>query len=467
MNRNKNKGKEKREKKGIMEYTKRQLVRWDIEHFWHPYTQMRWYSEVRPPIIVEAKGNYLFDIDGKRYLDAVSSIWCITFGHSERRIVRAILEQAKKLQHSTTLGLSNVPAIVLTKKISSLVGLPKVFLAEDGAEAVEVAVKLSLSYSKRSGRKRKVFCTVKNAYHGDTAGAMSVSGKTIFTSEYAELMFDVVELPSVYCFRCPFNRSKVKGERMCSYECMEIARKTIKRNRGKICAVFVEGGVQGAAGIIPFPEGYIKMLREETEKCDMILVVDEVATGFGRTGKLFGFQWEIEKPDIVCLGKGLSGGYLPVSATVVSQKIYEVFDGELWEYKHFFHGHTFTGNPISCAAAVENIRIFEEGNVIEKIQDTIHYLQKRVRELLELEYVGDVRGKGFMWGIEIVKRNKESFPRGFMAGWRVALDMWKKGIFIRPLGDVLVVNPPLSIRKSEIDIIVESIKESVTKLKTS
>lgn len=444
----------------------RKLRGWDVKHFWHPYTQMRWYKKVKPPIIVKAKGNYLIDINGKRYLDAVSSIWCITFGHSERRLVRAILKQAKALQHSTTLGMSNIPAITLAKKISDLVRIPRVFLSEDGAEAVEIAVKLSFSYFKRRNRKKVAFCTVKNAYHGDTLGAMSVSGKTVFTSEYSEIMFDVLELPPVYCFRCSFNTARQKGGRRCSLECIELARNIIRKNRGKICAVFAEGGVQGAAGMIPFPEGYIRMLREETKRYDLILVVDEIATGFGRTGKMFGFQWDLapdETPDIVCLGKGLSGGYLPVAATVVSEKIYKVFEGELWEYKHFFHGHTFTGNPIACSCAVENINIFEKDNVIEKIQPKISYLRKRMMELLEMEHVGDVRGKGFMWGVELVKRGKERFPREFMAGWRVSLELWRRGVFIRPLGDVLVVNPPLTIKEKEIDLIVDSIKESIKK----
>lgn len=446
------------------------LLKWDVNHFWHPYTQMRWYKRVRPPIIVRASGNYLFDVNGKKYLDAVSSIWCIAFGHSEKRILNAIIRQAKKLQHSTTLGMSNVPAIVLARKLSEIVGLPKVFLSEDGAEAVEVAIKICFSYSKRTGRKRVKFCGVKNAYHGDTVGAMSVSGETVFTAEYKEIMFDVVELPSVYCFRCPFNKSNEKMNVRCSYECIEEARSVIRRHKDEICAVFVEGGVQGAGGIIPFPPGYIRSLWEETRKYDILLVLDEVATGFGRTGKMFGFQWDLgarAKPDIVCLGKALSGGYLPVAATVVSEDVYRVFDGELWEYKHFFHGHTFTGNPIACASAVENINIFQQDDVIRKIQPVIQYLERKIKRLINLDYVGDVRGRGFMWGVELVKRDKESFPRDFMAGWRVALDMWRKGIFIRPLGDVIVINPPLSIKLKEIDLIVDALEDSILKLKSS
>lgn len=451
-------------------YAIEKILQWDIEHFWHPYTQMRWYRKVRPPIIVRASGNYLFDINGEKYLDAVSSIWCIAFGHSEKRILNTIIKQARVLQHSTTLGMSNIPAILLTRKLKEVVGLPKVFLSEDGAEAVEIAVKMCFSYSKRTGKKKKVkFCTVKNAYHGDTIGAMSVSGETVFTSEYKELMFDVIELPPVYCFRCPFNKSREKGVTRCSYECVEGAVKILRSYKDKICAVFVEGGVQGAGGIIPFPKGYLKTLWEESRRHDILFVSDEVATGFGRTGKMFGFEGELgrNKPDIVCLGKALSGGYLPVAATVVSDKIYNVFDGELWEYKHFFHGHTFTGNPIACASAVENINIFQEKNIIEKIQPTIRYLEKRIRELIDLENVGDVRGRGFMWGVELVRRGKESFPRRLMVGWRVALDMWKKGIFIRPLGDVIVINPPLSIKQKEIDFIVDELRDSVLKLKSS
>lgn len=456
-------------RRSVPRETERRLRRWDLKHFWHPYTQMRWYKRVTPPLIVEARGNYLYDIRGRKFLDAVSSIWCITFGHTRKELVEAILKQTKRLQHSTTLGMSNIPAITLAKRISELVGLPKVFLSEDGSEAVEVAIKLSLSHSKRSGKpKRVVFGTVKNAYHGDTLGAMSVSGKTLFTSEYSDLMFEVVELPPVYCFRCKFNRTREKGERVCSQECLQMAVDMVKKNRNKLCAVFVEGGVQGAAGMIPFPEGYIRALREETRTHGVLLVVDEVATGFGRTGKLFGFQWELDRknmPDIVCLGKGLSGGYLPVAATVVREEIYDLFDGELWEYKHFMHGHTFTGNPICCAVAVENLKLFEKRETMAGVVRTASYLRERVVSLIDLDFVGDVRGKGFMWGVELVRRGKESFPKAAMAGWRVATDMWKRGVFIRPLGDVIVINPPLTITRSEIDFMTEALRESILKLK--
>jgi adenosylmethionine-8-amino-7-oxononanoate aminotransferase len=467
------KGKKMREEKQ-MKFKEETLRRWDLKHFWHPYTQMNFYKKIKPPIICKGEGNWIIDINGKKYLDAVSSIWCVLHGHSKPELVKGIVSQAKILQHSTTLGLANIPSILLAKELSGLVGLPKVFFSEDGAEAVEIAIKMAFSFAKRNSKKvgnnnKKIkFACVKNAYHGDTLGAMSISGKTQFTKEYSQLLFSPIELPPVLCFRCGWNRAKEKGERICSFECMEKAREILRKKRPS--AVFVEGGVQGAGGIIPLPPGYLKMLREETKKIGALLVVDEVATGFGKTGKMFGFEWELKKkqdelPDIVCLGKGLSGGYLPLAATLAKDEIFKVFLGEQWEGKHFFHGHTFTGNPILCNLALESVRLFKKENILEKIQDKISYLEKRLSELWDLEFVGDIRGKGFMWGIEIVKKGKESFPPRFLAGWRVCLSMWKKGVFIRPLGDVVVINLPLSIKTKEIDFLLEALKESISELK--
>ncbi len=450
-------------------WDRKKLREWDLKHFWHPYTQMRWYAKVKPPVFVRAKGNYLYDIDGKRYLDAVSSIWCNIWGHSNPKIVKGIIDEINKIQHTTTLGASNPNAILLSKKLSKLVGLPRIFLSEDGAEAIEVAIKMSFCYSKRAKNMKKVrFASVKYAYHGDTIGAMSVSGRTLFTQEYSELCFQAIQLPAVYCFRCKFNRSKEKGETKCSYECLEGAIRIIRKNRDILGAVFLEGGIQGAGGMIPYPPGYIKAIRDETKNLGILLVIDEVATGFGKTGKMFGHNWELgrshkDKPDIVCLGKGLSGGYLPVAATLAQEEIYKVFLGELWEFKHFFHGHTFTGNPILAASAIENIELFEKNRFLfqRKLQPIIEHLGNKLKTLFDIDFVGDVRGRGLMWGIEIVRQGKESFPPQVLAGWRIALSMWKKGIFIRPLGDVLVVNLPLTIKKNEIDFLVEAMRESI------
>ena len=452
---------------------KKKLRRWDVLHFWHPYTQMKFYREIKPPIIVEAEGNYLVDIDGKKYFDAVSSIWCIIHGHSKKEITEGIIDEIKRVQHTTTLGLANPTSILLAKELADISGLPKVFFSEDGAEAVEIAVKISFSFARRKSKRnlnpRKIrFASVKGAYHGDTIGAMSVAGKTPFTEEYSPLMFPTLEFPPIYCMRCKWNRSREKGQRKCSLECLEVALEKLRRNRKRICAVFLEGGVQGAAGIIPYPHGYIKAMREETKKHGILLVVDEVATGFGKTGKMFGYEWELGRnnlPDIVCLGKGLSGGYLPAAATLCSEEVFQVFHGEQWEYKHLLHGHTFTGNPIIMRSALENIRLIKEKNVIEEARRKIPYIERRVYELLEDDFVGDVRGRGFMWGIELVKEGRESFPPQVLAGWRVTLEMWKRGVFIRPLGDTLVLNLPLSVREKEIDLVVETLKESLKVLR--
>ncbi|GBD03985.1 L-Lysine--8-amino-7-oxononanoate transaminase [bacterium HR19] len=446
-------------------WTEKTLRRWDEKHFWHPYTQMCFYRKIKPPIIVSAEGNYLVDIRGRRYLDAVSSIWCIIHGHSKKELVESIKGTADKIQHATTLGLANVQSILLVRELSKLVGLPRVFFSEDGAEAVEVALKVSFSFARRKMKRRKVkFASLQNSYHGDTLGAMSLAGENPFTREYKDIMFRVVPLASIYCFRCPYNRAKEKGERKCSFECFEITEKVIKRERG-LSAVFIEGGVQGAGGIIPFPPGYMRFLRDETKKRGILLVVDEVATGFGKTGKMFGFEWELDRkgnlPDIVCLGKGLSGGYLPLAATLCKDEIYSVFEGEQWEGKHFFHGHTFTGNPILCALALENIKIFRNDKVLEKVGEKISYLESRLKKFLGFDIVGDVRGKGFMWGIEFVERGKKPFRSDVLAGWQVALRMWRAGVFVRPIGDVLILNLPLSIEIREIDFLCDVLEESI------
>lgn len=426
--------------------------------FWHPFTQMKFHEKVKPPVIVEARGCWLYDTEGRKYLDGVSSLWCIVHGHSHPKLVEAIKRQADKLQHSTTLGLINVPSALLAEKLAKLTRMDKVFFSEDGAEAVEVALKIVSQIVPRG-----TFMSLKGAYHGDTIGAVSIGGLEAFHGVFRSLTFKTLFAPSVYCFRCPWNRGKTTEERKCSEECLKSA---IKMLGEKVKAVILEGGVQAAGGICPYPQGYISKMREETSKRNIMLIVDEIATGFGRTGKMFGCEHENVKPDIMCIGKGLSAGYLPLAATLTRNSIYEAFLGELWEGKHFFHGHTFTGNPILTRVALANLEIFEEERTLEKLPEKIKHLWRGLETLWGRKYVGDIRGKGFMVGIELTedKISKKPFPQQALAGWRVCLKALERGVFLRPLGDVVVIIPPLSISLEEIDFLVNVLSESLKAL---
>lgn len=440
----------------------KKLERWDKRYVWHPFTQMKEWRAHPIVIIVRGEGNALIDVHGRRYLDGVSSLWCNVHGHRVKKIDRAIKEQLGRISHSTFLGLSHVPAIQLSKKLVELApkGLTKVFYSDSGSTAVEVAIKMAYQYWRHKGFKRKnTFLKFRNAYHGDTLGALSVGGIKLFQDIFRPLLFRAFETDAPYAYRDSFRGSQ---EGYVDY-CAGKVERVLKRHHRRICALIVEPLIQGAAGMLSQPRGYLTCLRKMTKKYGVFLIADEVATGFGRTGRMFACEHEGVSPDFLCLAKGITAGYLPLSATLTTDRVYNAFLGEYKEFKSFFHGHTYSANPLACAAALANLEIFEKERTLEKLEPKIRLLAEELWKMRRLAHVGDVRQVGFMVGIELVRdaKTKEPYPLEEKRGFRVTLAARRKGVIIRPLGNVIVLMPPLSIKKSELRTLCRVVFESI------
>lgn len=442
----------------------RELELEDRKYIWHPFTQMLDYEHEDPLIIESAKGCTLKDIYGREYIDGVSSLWTNVHGHRKEKLDRAIREQLDCVAHSTLLGLSNVPAIRCAKKLIEIApkGLGRVFYSDSGSTAVEIALKMAFQYHQQaeSGRpEKKKFIAFKNAYHGDTIGSVSVGGIDLFHEKYGPLLFEAYKAESPYCYRCPFERSHPS----CELHCLKHLESIMKEHAKEVCALVIEPKVQGAAGQLVQPPGYLKGVRDLCTKYDILMIADEVAVGFGKTGKMFACEHEGVVPDLMALAKGISGGYLPLAATLASEAVYEGFLGKYEEFKTFFHGHTYTGNPLACAAAVANLEIFEEERVMERLQEKIELLGAKLEPFKSLEHVGDIRRAGIMTGIELVldKESKEPYEPKEKIGHRVILEARKRGLIIRPLGNVIVLMPPLGISMEEIERLCDITFESI------
>ncbi|ADU97381.1 adenosylmethionine--8-amino-7-oxononanoate transaminase [Thermovibrio ammonificans] len=443
----------------------RLLKEWDKTFVWHPFTQMAEYVKHEPIVIERGEGCWLIDTDGKRYLDAVGSIWCNVHGHNVKELNEALIEQVNKIAHSTLLGLANVPSILLAKAVVELApeGLNHVFYTDDGSTAMEAALKMAYQYWQLKGEKRRTkFIKLEEAYHGDTIGSVSIGGIELFHSMFKELMFETFKIPAPHPYR--FNGT---AEECRDYSLSKL--EEILKERGEeVAAVVMEPLVQAAAGIIAHPEGFLKGVRELCDKYGTLLILDEVATGFGKTGKWFACQHEGVVPDIMAISKGLTAGYMPLAITLATDEVYGAFwGGDYGSGKTFFHGHTFTGNQLGCAVALRNIELFKEKGWPERLGPKIEYLWRRLREeLADLKHVGDIRGRGFMVGIELVKdkRTKEGFSWRDDVGRRVSRRIIEKGVFTRPLGPVLVVMPPLAISEEEIDFMVKAYKEAIVEV---
>ncbi len=452
-----------------MRYSREELEKWDKEYFWHPFTQMKVYREEDNVIVERGEGVYIYDINGNKYLDGVASLWCNVHGHNHPKLNKAIEEQLKKIAHFTTLGASNIPATVLAKRLVEITpkNLNKVFYSEDGSEAMEIAIKIAYHYWHNKGEKQKnKFITLSEAYHGDTIGSVSVGGINIFHEKYKPLLFDVYKIPSPYYKAIKkVGREKALEEETTKILIEEVEEFVFKHHQ-EIAGFVLEAGVQGAAGILPFPKGYLKEIRRICDEYNLLMIVDEVATGFGRSGYMFASEKEGIEPDIMALGKGITGGYLPLAATLTTDEIFSEFLGEFGEAKHFYHGHTYTGNPLASAVALANLEIFEEEKTLEALKPKIELLEERLKEFWELKHVGDVRNYGFMAGVELVKNKKtnEPFPYGERTGFKVAKEMIKRGVWVRPLGDVMVIMPPLAISLDELNYFLDSLKESIKTL---
>jgi|Deesub1362B_J571_1020462.scaffolds.fasta_scaffold00087_51 adenosylmethionine-8-amino-7-oxononanoate aminotransferase len=437
----------------------------DLRYIWHPFTQMKQWIEEKPLVIEEGRGCYLRDIYGRWYLDGVSSLWVNIHGHRCREIDEAIKEQIDRLSHSTLLGLANVPSIKLAERLVQITPEPlsKVFYSDNGSTSVEVALKMAFQYWIHRGEKnRYAFVCLENAYHGDTIGAVSVGGIDIFHETFRPLLFKTYRVPSPYCYRCSLGL-KHPG---CGFACLERLEELLETKADEIAALIVEPMLQGAGGMIVFPEGYMRGLYEITRKHRVLLIADEVAVGFGRTGRMFACEHEDIRPDFLCLSKGLTGGYLPLAATLTTEEIFDAFLGEIQELKTFFHGHSYTGNPLGCAAALASLELFEKEGLLEKVRDKESILKNWLQEIKELKHVGDARGIGLIGGVELVKdkETKEPYPYEEQMGYRVCWRARDKGLLIRPLGNVIVIMPPLVINDSEFEKMLEIIKESIVEV---
>lgn len=440
-----------------------QLAYDDRKYIWHPFTQMQDWTMEDPLIIEEGRGCTLTDIDGNEYLDGVSSLWTNVHGHRVEKINSAIKAQLDKVAHSTMLGLSNVPAVRFAKKLVEITpaGLEKVFYSDNGSTSVEIALKMAFQFHQQKNAQsgRKKFISFRNAYHGDTIGSVSVGGIDIFHEKYSPLLFNAYKAESPYCYRCPFG----KAYPSCGMECLGNLEKMMETHGREVCALVIEPVVQGAAGMFIQPPGFVKGVRELCTRHNILMIADEVAVGFGKTGKMFACEHENISPDLMALSKGISGGYLPLAATLATEEIYEGFLGRYEEFKTFFHGHTYTGNPLACAAGIASLELFEEDRVLEHLQHKIRRLAERLQAFKALPHVGDVRQMGIMVGIELVsdKVSKSDYAPELKIGHRVILEARERGVIIRPLGSVIVLMPPLGISMEDLDRLCDVTFESI------
>jgi adenosylmethionine-8-amino-7-oxononanoate aminotransferase len=437
----------------------RNLIASDRKHLWHPFTQMREWVDQPCLIVAEGEGAYLIDVEGNRYLDGISSLWVNVHGHRRREIDEAVRDQLDRIAHSTLLGTASVPSILLAERIIRLApeGLSRVFYSDNGSTAVEVALKIAFQYwqqhQEEAKRAKKRFVSFHNAYHGDTLGAVSVGGIDLFHGKYGPLLFPAFKVHYPDCYRCHLGRTYPE----CALACLEELEQLMARETHTLAGLIIEPLVQGAAGMITAPRGHLKAVETLCRKHDVLLIADEVAVGWGRTGSLFAVDQEDVTPDLMAVAKGLTGGYLPLAATLTTEKIYEAFLGAYEEEKTFFHGHSYTGNPLAAQAALASLAIFEKERTLEKLQPKIAHLARGLERFWELEHVGDVRQRGFMVGIEIVEDagTKRSYAPGRRIGMKVALEARRHGVLLRPLGDVMVLMPPFVITLEEIDKLLD------------
>ncbi|MCX5804587.1 MAG: adenosylmethionine--8-amino-7-oxononanoate transaminase [Proteobacteria bacterium] len=443
-------------------YDKEKLTEWDKTYIWHPFTQMKDYMDMHPLVIEKGEGCYLVDIDGKRYIDGISSLWVIIHGHGKKELVEAIKKQAEALCHSTLLGIANVPSVVLAKMLIDISpkSLSKVFYSDNGSTSVEIALKMAYQYWQQKGeKKRKRFISFTNGYHGDTIGAVSVGGIDLFHKVYGPLLFKTYKSPAPYCYRCPLKLEKES----CGMACIQQFEEVVRKHRDEVCAVIIEPVVQGAAGIIVQPEGFLSAIYKIAKDNGLLFIADEVATGFGRTGTMFACEKEGVEPDFLCLAKGVTGGYLPLAATLATDEIFKGFLGQFEDFKTFFHGHTYTGNPVACSVAIENLNLYKKESTLENLQTKIALLTRELQKFNGLSHVGEIRQAGFMVGIELVKSKKTKHPYQpkEKIGQQVIMEARKRGVIIRPLGDVIVLMPPLAIEESTLQELVNVTYESI------
>ena len=450
---------------------KEKLVAWDKEHLWHPFTQMRdWLTE--DPIIFErGEGVYLIDIDGNRYIDGIASMWTNVHGHNHPNLNTALKNQLDKVAHSTLLGYSNIPAIQLAQKLAEItpIGLNKVFYSDNGSTAVEIALKIAFQYWQHKEQpQRNLFVHFDKAYHGDTVGAMSVGGIESFHSTFNSLLFKSIRVSATETYRSAKSKNATQNDSADRIKTrwLNAVERVFSEHPGQIAGIILEPLIQGAGGMIISPKGFLKELSALAKRQGTLLIVDEVMTGFGRTGKMWACEHEDVSPDLLCTAKGLAAGYLPLAATLTTDAIYNAFLGEYSDLKTFFHGHTFTGNPLACAIALENIAIFERERLLDQLQTTIAHFKNRLEEFYVLPHVGDVRVCGMAAGIELMKNPDTHSPYPFeeKVGIRVCEAALTQGAILRPLVNTIVLMPPLQISISELDSLLDITYRSISEV---
>ncbi|WP_206885811.1 adenosylmethionine--8-amino-7-oxononanoate transaminase [Alicyclobacillus mali (ex Roth et al. 2021)] len=435
------------------------LLEKNKKYLWNPFTQMKDYFDHRPVVIARGEGRRLIDIDGNAYWDGVSSLWLNIHGHRVPELDDAIRRQLEDIAHSTLLGQANVPAILLAERLAQIAptGLTKVFFSDSGAEAVEIALKMAYQFWQNTEKcSKSKFVTMCDGYHGDTIGAVSVGDIAMFHARYAPLLFQSYKIPFPNSYRNPYTSSDP------AFGALHAVEELFQREADQIAALIVEP-VQGAGGIVPAPKGFLKGLRALCDTYDVLLIVDEVATGFGRTGRMWACEHDGVSPDILTIGKGLTGGYLPVAATLATERIYTAFYGEYEEFKALYHGHSYTGNQLGCACALANLDLIERNRIIDHVAQLARVVSTRLNALRDHPHVGDIRQAGLMIGIELVedRETKRPFPLTTRAGWRVCWQARELGMLLRPLGDVVVFMPPLASTVDEIQEMTSILCEAV------
>ena len=441
-----------------------ELRRWDADYVWHPFTPHSVYAAENPLMVVAAEGHELIDSDGRRYLDGVSSLWCNTFGHRREEIDRAIRDQLDQVAHATFLGNATAPAVRLAKRLVELTPPPlkRVFFSDNGSTAVEIAIKMAYQFWQQTagGEQRRTFLTFRNAYHGDTLGSVSAGGIDIFHARYGGLLFDTLQAPSPCAYRHDGYPSRADAEEAAirDFEAM------VDAHAGQLAAIIVEPGVQGAAGMLTQPAGFLKRVKDAADRAGTLLIFDEVAVGFGRSGDaLFACQSIGVTPDFLCLAKGLTGGYLPLAATLTTERVFQAFLGPPELGRTFFHGHTYTGNPLGAAAAHATLDIFEQTDLLPELKKKTDYFRSGLSSLSSHPNVGDIRQFGLCAGVEIVqsKDSKAAFPAKERIGMKICQACVERGVFLRPLSDVIVLVPPLTLSHAEFDRIFRVLTEAI------
>ena len=427
----------------------------DLKYIWHPCSQMKDYEQLPPIVIEKGQGINLYDADGKEYKDVVSSWWCNLLGHCNPVISKRLKEQADKLEHVIFANFSHKPVIELCMRLQKLLpkGLAKFNFADNGSSAIEMAMKLSFQYFQQTGfSKKKRFMALTDAYHGETIGALSIGACDLYSKIYKPILLDVIRIQAPDCYRCPFNKNRDN----CQCECFCDCEKQFEKYGAQTAAILVEPLLQGSAGMKIYPALYLKKLREICDKYNVHFIADEIATGFYRTGKMFACNHADITPDIMCVSKGLTGGYMPMAIAITTDKIYDAFYDEYNTHKAFMHSHTYSGNPLGASCALGVLDILETGEIQKHLAEVTPYFNNLIKEkFLNHKNIGEVRSIGLINAIEIVKNKntKESFDSKLRTGYQIYKKALQKGVLLRPLGDVIYFNPPLIIDKKDMDYV--------------